>query len=44
MSSMGILQYISPSLQLLLGVWLYGETFEPARVRGFGLNWVALAV
>ncbi len=44
MSTMGILQYISPTLQLLLGVWLFGEVFEPARALGFGLIWAALGV
>ena len=42
MATLGILQYISPSLQLLLGVWLYGEAFEPARAIGFYLIWLAL--
>ncbi len=44
MATLGILQYISPSLQLFLGVWLYGEVFEPARAIGFYLIWIALLV
>jgi len=44
MATLGILQYISPSLQLLVGVWLYGEVFEPARAIGFYLIWIALVV
>ncbi|MFZ4479819.1 MAG: EamA family transporter RarD [Rhodoferax sp.] len=44
LATLGILQYISPSLQLLLGVWLYGEAFEPARAIGFYLIWIALAL
>jgi chloramphenicol-sensitive protein RarD len=44
LATMGILQYISPSLQMLLGVWLYGEPFEPARAIGFYLIWAALAI
>lgn len=44
LATMGLLQYISPSLQMLLGVWLYGEPFEPARAIGFYLIWAALAV
>jgi chloramphenicol-sensitive protein RarD len=44
MATMGILQYISPSLQLLIGVWLYGEPFEAARAIGFCLIWAALGV
>lgn len=42
LATLGVLQYISPSLQMLLGVWLYGEAFEPARAIGFYLIWVAL--
>jgi chloramphenicol-sensitive protein RarD len=42
MATLGILQYIAPSLQMLLGVWLYGEAFEPARAIGFYLIWTAL--
>lgn len=44
MATLGILQYISPSLQMLLGVWLYGEAFEPARAIGFYLIWMALVL
>jgi len=44
MATLGILQYISPSLQMLLGVWLYGEAFEPARAIGFYLIWIALVL
>jgi chloramphenicol-sensitive protein RarD len=44
MATLGILQYISPSLQMLLGVWLYGEVFEPARAIGFYLIWMALVL
>ena len=44
LSTMGVLQYISPSLQLLLGVALYGEPFGGARVLGFCLIWLALAI
>jgi chloramphenicol-sensitive protein RarD len=44
MSTLGLLQYIAPSLQLLLGVWLYGEPFGGARADGFMAIWSALAV
>ncbi len=44
LSTMGLLQYISPSLQLLLGVALYGEPFGGARVLGFCLIWLALGI
>jgi chloramphenicol-sensitive protein RarD len=44
MATLGILQYISPSLQMLLGVWLYGEAFDAARAIGIFLIWTALAL
>lgn len=40
--TMGLLQYISPSLQFLSGVLLFGESFGLARGVGFGLVWLAL--
>ena len=44
LATMGILQYISPSLQFALGVWLFNEPFQPARLVGFVLIWTALLV
>jgi chloramphenicol-sensitive protein RarD len=44
LSMMGILQYIAPSILVLLGVWLYGEPFAGPRVLGFVLIWTALAL
>ena len=44
LATLGLLQYISPSLQMLLGVWLYGEPFEPARAIGFYMIWAALVI
>jgi chloramphenicol-sensitive protein RarD len=44
LATLGILQYISPSLQLALGVWLYGEPFTASRALGFCLIWAALLV
>lgn len=44
MTTLGILQYISPCLQMVLGVVLYGEAFESARAIGFYLIWLALLV
>ena len=44
LATLGILQYISPSLQMLLGVWLYAEPFDPTRAVGFGLIWIALVL
>jgi chloramphenicol-sensitive protein RarD len=44
LSLLGLLQYIGPSLQLLLGVWLYHEPFGGARLAGFAMIWAALAL
>ena len=41
-STVGVLQYIGPSLQLACGVLFYHESFEPARAAGFALLWLAL--
>lgn len=44
LSMMGVLQYIAPSILVLLGVWLYDEPFAGPRVMGFVLIWIALAL
>ena len=43
-STVGLLMYIAPSLQLLTGVFLYHEPFTGARAFGFGLIWLALLI
>lgn len=40
----GILQYIAPTLQFLLGVFVYGETLTTARLIGFACVWLALVI
>lgn len=44
LTTLGLLQYIAPSMQLLLGVALYGEALSPQRLVGFCLIWLALAI
>jgi len=44
LTTMGLLQYLTPMLQLLCGVLLLGEYVPPARWAGFGLVWLALVV
>ena len=44
LSTLGILQYIAPILQLLLGVALYGEAVSSGEWFGFVLVWIALTV
>jgi chloramphenicol-sensitive protein RarD len=43
-STVGILQYIGPSGQLLCGVLVFHERFDGARAFGFVLIWLALAI
>ncbi|KAA0681987.1 EamA family transporter RarD [Roseomonas genomospecies 6] len=44
LSTIGILQYIGPTGQLLLGVAVYGEAFTSSHLLAFGCIWVALAL
>jgi chloramphenicol-sensitive protein RarD len=44
MTTLGLLQYIGPSIQFVLGVWVFHEPFTPARFAGFALIWIALLV
>lgn len=44
LTTLGLVQYISPSMQFFLGVWIYHEPLQPARLVGFALIWLALAV
>lgn len=41
---MGILQYIAPTMQFLIGVFLYHEPLDSDRLIGFSLIWLALAI
>ncbi len=40
----GLLQYIAPTMQFLIGVLLYREPFSVERAIGFGIIWAALIV
>jgi chloramphenicol-sensitive protein RarD len=44
LSTMGVLQYLTPILQFALGVLLRHEPMPAARLAGFALVWVALAL
>jgi chloramphenicol-sensitive protein RarD len=44
LSMVGLLQYITPSLQLFLGLVVYGENLSPERLWGFIVVWIALIV
>lgn len=43
-STLGLLQYGAPTLQLLTGILVYGEPFGGTRAMGFALIWLALAI
>jgi chloramphenicol-sensitive protein RarD len=44
LSTVGLLQYLTPLMQLAIGVFVYDEPMPPARLAGFVIVWVALAV
>ena len=44
LSLVGILQYLAPTLQFLIGVFIYHETFGRTRLIGFSIIWAALLV
>lgn len=44
LSTMGFLQYLAPSISLLIAVFLYNETFTQAHAVTFALIWSALAL
>ena len=44
LTTIGILQYITPSIQFLLGAFLFKEPFDVNRLVGFGLIWIALII
>lgn len=44
LSLVGLLQYISPTLQLLLGVLVWREPFNQTKLLGYALIWLALLI
>ncbi len=44
LTTLGVLQYAAPTLQFLLGVLVYGESFTTDRLIGFCLIWTALVL
>lgn len=40
----GILQYIAPTLQILLGIFFFHEPFDSVQLAGFSMVWIALAI
>jgi chloramphenicol-sensitive protein RarD len=43
-ATLGLLQYVGPTLQLLLGVYVYDEPFDALKLAGYAAIWIALAV
>lgn len=44
LTMLGVLQYIAPTIQFALGVFIYKEPFDRAHLIGFGIVWVALII
>ena len=44
LSLLGILQYIAPTVQFLLGIYLFQEVFTATRLVGFAIIWIALLI
>jgi chloramphenicol-sensitive protein RarD len=43
-STLGLLQYVAPTVQFALGVWVYHEAFDRARAQSFAFIWAGLAL
>ncbi|MBI3176076.1 MAG: EamA family transporter RarD [Chloroflexi bacterium] len=44
LSMVGLLQYIAPTIQFLLGVFVYKEAFDFNHLIGFSVVWLALVI
>lgn len=44
LTTLGLLQYIAPTMQFLLGILLFGEAMTPLRWVGFSMVWLALVI
>ena len=44
LTTLGLLQYVTPTMQFALGVLVFQEPMPPMRWVGFGLVWVALVI
>lgn len=43
MTTLGLLQYLGPTIQFVLGIAFFDESLSPGRVAGFAFIWAALA-
>jgi len=44
LSALGILQYIAPTMQFLLGAFVFAEPFARVQLVGYGFVWIGLIV
>ncbi len=44
LTTLGLMQYLGPTIQFMLGLWLFDEPLTPNRLIGFALIWAALAI
>jgi chloramphenicol-sensitive protein RarD len=44
LTTLGLLQYIGPTVQFLIGLFVYHEPFDTARLQAFALIWAGLAL
>jgi chloramphenicol-sensitive protein RarD len=44
LTTLGLMQYLSPTLQFAIGVWVFHEPFTATRLVGFGWIWLALVI
>lgn len=44
LSTIGFLQYLSPSISMLVAVFIYNEELSAYKVASFGLIWLGLAI
>ncbi len=44
LTMIGILQYLAPTIQFMIGVFVYNEAFDATRLIGFSIVWLALVI
>jgi len=44
LTMIGVLQYLAPTIQFLIGVFVYKEAFDSSRLIGFSIVWLALII
>ena len=44
LTTLGLLQYVTPSVQFLIGFFIYREAFDAAHWQAYSLIWLGLAL